>query len=772
MGGQSKKAGMFRAVWLMGWLIAAPPLAAQQTAFTYQGQLDVSGTQAASYDFQADVFAQGCSAEPCAGTPLNAAPLLFPGVALVQGRFLLSIDPGAEVFTGPERFLQLRVRRAGEGSFTTLLPRQKITATPYAQHASDADFAAQVAPGSVGATQLAAGAVVTSNIANLAVTAAKIDATQVQRRISGSCPAGSAMRGVDQNGTAPTCEAIPGTSGFWSTSGNTATSGQFLGTFNAQPLELRSNNQRVARWEVSGASVNVLMGYPTNAITAGVAGAAIGGGGSSGNGNRVTDSFGTIGGGANNRAGDDAGSINDAGQATVSGGSSNIASGQQSTIGGGGANSASGQNSAVGGGGANTASGVASTVGGGGNNNASGGVSTVGGGSNNSASGQYSAVVGGGGNTASGQHSTVGGGSGNTASGNTSTAGGGHSNTASGNQSTVSGGSTNTALGISSTVSGGEINCAGGAASWAGGTFAKVRPPSGTGADPEGAGCDNVENSPSSSGDAGTFVWADRQFASFVSNGPNRILVRAQDGMTLQRSGTAARSPRAYLNVVRGDSGLPLAENPINSSAVAVFENDNGASLYLIAGGSENKALRFGDADDASQGGIHYTPTHNMQFRTNGNVTRMSLSSSGVLTLPTLGSAGSTSLCHNASNQIATCSSSARYKQAIEPLDLGLDAVLRLRPVGYEWRDSGMPDVGFVAEEVAQIDERLVTRNAEGEIEGVRYERLTAVLAGAVQDLAARESLARESNEALRADVDALRAELAQLRALLTRKEH
>ncbi len=740
MRGKSKKTGMFRVVWLMGWLIAAPPLAAQQTAFTYQGQLDVSGTQAASYDFQADLFADPCTAEPCPGTPLNPAPLLFPGTVLTEGRFLLSIDPGPLVFTGPERFLQLRVRRAGETSFTTLLPRQKIAATPYAQHASDADFAAQVAPGSIGAPQLAAGAVGTANIANAAVTAAKIDATQVQRRISGSCPVGSAMRGVDQTGTAPTCEAIPGTSGFWSTSGNAATTAQFLGTTNAQPLELRSNNQRVARWEVTaGGEVNVLLGRSINAITAGVAGAVIGGGGGP---NRVTDSFGTIGGGQRNRAGDDAGTVNDAQHATVSGGRDNIASATGSTIGGGEANAASGLRSTVGGGGDNTASGSDSTI--------SGGF----------------------GSTASGSRSTVGGGFGNRALGSNSTVGGGIRNTAGASGSTVGGGSDNTALNSSSTVSGGENNCAGASGSWAGGSGAKVRPPFGTGTDPEGSGCDNVENAPSSSGDAGTFVWADRQFSNFVSNGPNRFLVRAQDGMTLQRSGTAARNPRAYLNVVRGDSGLPLADNPINSSAVAVFENDNGASLYLIAGGSENKALRFGDADNANQGGIHYTPAHSMLFRTNGNITRMSLSSSGVLSLPTLGSAGSTSLCRNASNQIATCSSSARYKQAIEALDLGLDAVLRLRPVGYEWRDSGMPDIGFIAEEVAELDERLVTRNAEGEIEGVRYERLTAVLAGAVQELAARESLARESNEALRADVDALRAELAQLRALLTRKEH
>lgn len=157
----------------------------------------------------------------------------------------------------------------------------------------------------------------------------------------------------------------------------------------------------------------------------------------------------------------------------------------------------------------------------------------------------------------------------------------------------------------------------------------------------------------------------------------------------------------------------------------------------------------------------------------------------GTLRVDSLGSAGSTSLCRNADNQISSCSSSARYKQDIADLELGLATALRLHAVGYRWKANGQADVGFVAEEIAAIDERLVTRNAKGEVEGVRYERLTAVFANAVQELAAGDSLAAErleridaENAELRAGQDrlsgenaALRAESTELRARLDRLE-
>ena len=64
MWGIGSAMGVFRLFGLAGLLAVAPTLAAQSTAFTYQGQLEVAGSQASSYDFQADVFPQACSVEP------------------------------------------------------------------------------------------------------------------------------------------------------------------------------------------------------------------------------------------------------------------------------------------------------------------------------------------------------------------------------------------------------------------------------------------------------------------------------------------------------------------------------------------------------------------------------------------------------------------------------------------------------------------------------------------------------------------------------------
>jgi hypothetical protein len=102
------------------------------------------------------------------------------------------------------------------------------------------------------------------------------------------------------------------------------------------------------------------------------------------------------------------------------------------------------------------------------------------------------------------------------------------------------------------------------------------------------------------------------------------------------------------------------------------------------------------------------------------------------LNLVGLGSAGSTDLCRNGSNQISTCSSSLRYKSNVRPFVGGLDIVRHLRPITFNWKDGGMHDVGFGAEEVEKIEPLLTTRNDKGEIEGVKYGQLTSVLVNAV----------------------------------------
>jgi len=143
-------------------------------------------------------------------------------------------------------------------------------------------------------------------------------------------------------------------------------------------------------------SPNVVGGRNENTVSPGATGATISGGGAPfPDINRVTDTFGTIGGGCTNRAGNDAGTVTDAQFATVGGGFTNTASGTYATAGGGVANAAIGNTSTVGGGFGNTASGFMSTVGGGQENTAGGLTSTIGGGAINTASGSRSTVPGG-----------------------------------------------------------------------------------------------------------------------------------------------------------------------------------------------------------------------------------------------------------------------------------------------------------------------------------------------------------------------------------------
>ena len=107
-------------------------------------------------------------------------------------------------------------------------------------------------------------------------------------------------------------------------------------------------------------SANVVGGFEDNeaadASDTVEGGTIAGGGGVTEGANRVTDDFGSIGGGAGNQAGDDNGDGANAPFATVAGGEDNTASGMGATVGGGENNTASGSFATVPGGSSNQAS--------------------------------------------------------------------------------------------------------------------------------------------------------------------------------------------------------------------------------------------------------------------------------------------------------------------------------------------------------------------------------------------------------------------------------
>jgi hypothetical protein len=261
---------------------------------------------------------------------------------------------------------------------------------------------------------------------------------------------------------------------YWKLVGNGGTSPgvNFLGTVDNQALQLHVNNARALRLEPDATSPNVIGGQAGNTVAAGVHGAAIGGGGEAGANNRVSDHYGTVGGGIYNRAGDDDGDPGNMLYTTIGGGQSNLARGYLATIGGGFGNEAAdrgtvsggernlatGSHSAIGGGDSNTASAQMATVGGGIGNTASGEDATVGGGLGNAASGLATSVSGGLGNTAIGEYATIAGGLTNSAESQDATVGGGKNNIASARDSTVGGGYWNFSGGDFATVGGGSWN--------------------------------------------------------------------------------------------------------------------------------------------------------------------------------------------------------------------------------------------------------------------------------------------------------------------------
>jgi hypothetical protein len=104
-------------------LVLTSTTQAQTTEFTYQGQLSSSSAMAiGTFDFEFALFDGG-------GTQVGPT-LTRSGVGVANGIFSVNLDFGSS-FPGATRFLEIRVRPAGGGAYTTLSPRQSVTSAPY-----------------------------------------------------------------------------------------------------------------------------------------------------------------------------------------------------------------------------------------------------------------------------------------------------------------------------------------------------------------------------------------------------------------------------------------------------------------------------------------------------------------------------------------------------------------------------------------------------------------------------------------------------------------
>ena len=148
------KAGNYHSFLVLAMLAGASHVAAQGTAFTYQGLLNDGANPAnGSYDFRFRL-----ASDPL-GNNYTGNPFLINAVRVTNGLFLATIDFGG-LFAGSNYWVEVDVRATGASNYTPLFPLQPITPAPYSIFANSTSNLLGTLPasrltGAVGNSQLA-----------------------------------------------------------------------------------------------------------------------------------------------------------------------------------------------------------------------------------------------------------------------------------------------------------------------------------------------------------------------------------------------------------------------------------------------------------------------------------------------------------------------------------------------------------------------------------------------------------------------------------------
>lgn len=170
----------FILTWLLLCWLTSTHAAPQSTAFTYQGELRNAGAPVlGTPNLQFRLFDDAVS-----GAQIGAT-ISAPSYPIIDGLLTIELDFGAAPFVGAQRWLEIAV----EG--VPLLPRQKISATPY----------------STSALSVVDGAVNSASVTDGSLLAIDIDQDSIQRRVVQSCDPGSSIRVIDAQGSVA-CEPV------------------------------------------------------------------------------------------------------------------------------------------------------------------------------------------------------------------------------------------------------------------------------------------------------------------------------------------------------------------------------------------------------------------------------------------------------------------------------------------------------------------------------------------------------------------------------------
>jgi hypothetical protein len=204
---------------------------------------------------------------------------------------------------------------------------------------------------------------------------------------------------------------------------------------------------------------------------------------------------------------------------------------------------------------------------------------------------------------------------------------------------------------------------------------------------------------------------------------------------------TATGPDALYFNTT-GVSNTAIGINALHSNATAnnnigigynaLFDNTTGSSNTAIGTGAlqlntgkQNAALGYKAGQNLTTGsGNVCIGAYILGVAGESNTTRIKNVYASL--------ASGRAVYVNSDDKIGTLASSRRYKEQIKPMDKGSEAILALKPVTFRYKKEVDPthclSFGLIAEEVAKVNADLVTCDADGTPETVRYEAVNAML--------------------------------------------
>ena len=202
--------------------LAAGAQTPQGTAFTYQGELRQNTIPVnATTDMVFRLYDASVLGNQI-GPTLNFTAGTANAVPVVNGIFTVALDFGAPAFISlisDERYLEIAI----DGNVLT--PRTKIENAPFALQSQTAELAYAVSNTSVGAAQIVP--------------------TQVQKRVTGTCPTGSSIQSIAQDGSV-TCQTAGGNGTVTSISAGSGLSGGTITSSGTLAVDTTVIQQRVA----------------------------------------------------------------------------------------------------------------------------------------------------------------------------------------------------------------------------------------------------------------------------------------------------------------------------------------------------------------------------------------------------------------------------------------------------------------------------------------------------------------------------------------------